>query len=456
MRAAYDIVTFSHLRWDFVFQRPQHLLSRLGTRRRIVFIEEPILDRDAPPHWEKIQAAENVLVCRPHTPIEQGGFNDVQLPYLQVLVDQLIAEENLNRYVIWLYTPLALPLAEHLVPRAVVYDCMDELSAFLHAPKQLLDCEARLLKLADLVFTGGPSLYRAKKNRHPNVFCFPSSVDAAHFSSARHGSTPEAHDQAHLPHPRLGFYGVIDERVDLPLIAYVAKAHPEWQIVMIGPVVKIDPASLPKPPNIHYLGQRKYDELPNYLKGWDVCLLPFARNESTKFISPTKTLEYMAAELPIVSTPITDVAEPYGKIVYLGETPEAFAAACEVALHASERERASRVSGMREILSKTSWDATAESMEKEIETTIRTTRNLEDGMFVPATAAAGCEEGRNSQDRGRRGRPYRSQRRLSSRRGRHPARAKQPRRRLVPVHRRQGFHLRSCRPHHVFERSVRA
>ena len=393
MRAAYDIVTFSHLRWDFVFQRPQHLLTRLANGHRVIFVEEPIPDTSAPPHWEKTQAAPNVLVCRPHTPVDEPGFSDPQISYLRVLLNRLVREEGLSDYVVWFYTPLALPLAEHLMPQAVVYDCMDELSGFLGAPKQLLEYEEKLLKLADLVFTGGPSLYRAKRNRHPNVFCFPSSVDAGHFRRARTGVAQEGEDQAGLPHPRLGFFGVIDERIDLPLIDYVARTHPEWQIVMIGPVVKIDSTSLPAHPNIHYLGQRKYAELPNYLSGWDVCLLPFARNEATRFISPTKTLEYMAAERPIVSTPITDVVEPYGKIVYLGETPEAFAAACEIALHASDKEQWSRISGMREVLSKTSWDATAESMEKQIDAAVRKNKNLEEGMFVPATAQTAATGG---------------------------------------------------------------
>ncbi len=384
MRAAYDIITFSHLRWDFVFQRPQHLLSRLAARHRIIFVEEPILDTGAEPWWEKIEAAPNVLVCRAHTPVQQGGFSDQQMPLLRKLVAELIIEEQVQNYVVWFYTPLALPLAETLAPSAVVYDCMDELSAFLHAPKKLLDYESKLLKLADLVFTGGRSLYRAKRNLHPNVFCFPSSVDADHFRRAR--ATAEAADQAALPHPRLGFFGVIDERIDLQLIDYVARSHPEWQIVMVGPVVKIDPASLPSQPNIHYMGQRKYEQLPDYLCGWDLCLLPFARNDSTKFISPTKTLEYMAAERPIVSTPITDVEEPYGKIVYLGETPEAFAAACDAALHASEQDQALRISGMREVLSKTSWNITAESMEKQIDATVQKNKSLGEGVFVPATA----------------------------------------------------------------------
>ena len=386
MRPTFDIVTFSHLRWDFVLQRPQHLLSRLSKNRRVFFIEEPIYT-SGEPHWEKLSGGGNVTVCRPHTPVPQGGFCDSQMGILKELVAQLIARENLSRYVAWFYTPMALPLSEVIVPQAVVYDCMDELSAFLHAPRQLLDYEAKLLALSDLVFTGGPSLYRAKRNRHPNVYCFPSSVDAEHFQQARNGTAEEPEIQASLPHPRLGFFGVIDERLDLKLIGSLADSHPEWQIAMIGPVVKIDPALLPQRSNIHYFGQRHYSELPSFISGWDLCILPFARNESTRFISPTKTLEYMAAERLIVSTPITDVKEPYGKIVYLGESPEAFTAACEMALHASPDEREMRILGMREVLRKTSWDGTAKAMEEQIEKAIQKNRNLEDGVFVPASAS---------------------------------------------------------------------
>ena len=368
MQLQYSIVAFSHLRWNFVYQRPQHLLSRLAAKRPVFFVEEPEFDPNGPPRWERSKPQPNLVVLRPHTPVKTPGFHADQLPALEPLIADLAAELEERTLVAWLYTPMALPLAQALAPAATVYDCMDELSLFLGAPPELLSREAALLECADVMFTGGPSLFRAKQARHPNVHCFPSSVDAAHFRVARAADdrtrVAEAEDQAGLPHPRLGFYGVIDERLDLNLVDFIARAHPEWQIVLVGPVVKIDPATLPHRENIHYFGQRTYDDLPRYLAGWDVCLLPFARNDATRFISPTKTLEYMAAELPIVSTPITDVAEPYGDIVYLGDTPEQFLAACEAALTSGAEERAGRTAQMRRVLAGTSWDVTVSAMEK--------------------------------------------------------------------------------------------
>ena len=366
MHLPYTIVAFSHLRWNFVYQRPQHLLSRLAKTHPVVFIEEPELDTHGPPRWERSNPHPNVSVYRPRTPVTEPGFHGDQFPLLESLMAELSADLGSSHLMAWLYTPMALPLALTLDPDAAVYDCMDELSLFLGAPPELLAFENQLLEYADLMFTGGPSLFRAKESRHPNVHCFPSSVDAQHFRlrDPAGREVSEAEDQAELPHPRLGFYGVIDERLDLEIVDRLAAAHPEWQIVLVGPVVKIDPARLPRRSNIHYLGQRSYDELPRYLAGWDVCLLPFARNDATKFISPTKTLEYMAAELPIVSTPITDVAQPYGNIVYLGDTPDEFVAACETALASSPEDREGRAEMMRQVLAGTSWDVTVSAMEK--------------------------------------------------------------------------------------------
>jgi glycosyltransferase involved in cell wall biosynthesis len=362
----YDIVVFSHLRWGFVYQRPQHLLSRLALNSQVFFIEEPTYEPGVEPYLECSNPALNVLVFRLHTPIPTPGFHDDHLPLLIPMVQEMLHEEGVKDYVVWLYTPMAVPLAQAFSPLAVVYDSMDELSGFFGAPAELLEHEQTLFGWADLIFTGGPSIYKYKRDRHPNVYCFSSSVDANHFRQALTGIAEPA-DQAPLPHPRLGFFGVIDERFDLPLLDALAQAHPEWQIVIVGPVVKIDQADLPNHPNILYTGQRTYAQLPSYLAGWDVCLLLFALNDATRFISPTKTLEYMAAERPIVSTPITDVVEPYGDIVYIGDTPAAFIAACERALAASPAEREERISGMRRVLSQTSWDATAQEMEELIE-----------------------------------------------------------------------------------------
>lgn len=352
------IIVFCHLRWDFVFQRPQQLLTRLAKYHKIVFIEEPIY-HDGASFLKSYVPAPNVTVYQPHTNVQAPGFHDDQIQVLQPLLADLAPPGD--NPIVWFYTPMALPLLQSLHPSLVVYDCMDELSAFKNAPKQLLQRETALLGIADVVFTGGPSLYEAKKNRHANAHCFSSSVDVEHFSQALDRSS--AHPEfAYIPGPRLGFYGVIDERFDASLIEAAADAHPEWQLVMVGPVVKIDPASLPQRPNIHYLGQKGYDDLPKFLAGWDVCLLPFALNESTKFISPTKVLEYMAAELPAVSTAITDVVQPYGGIVAIANGPQEFVAACEQALAMTPEQRARMVDQMRAVVAQTSWDRTVEQM----------------------------------------------------------------------------------------------
>ncbi len=359
------IVVFSHLRWDFVFQRPQHLLSRLAQHYPILFVEEPEYD-DGVPFMQRSSPAPNVTVCRAHTPIHAIGFHDDQLRLLQPMVAQLAPPGE--QVIAWFYTPMALPLLQSLQPALVVYDCMDELASFKNPPKQLLQRESALLNIADLVFAGGPSLYEAKKHRHPNVHCFPSSVDVVHFQQAldRKRSHPQQHE---IPHPRLGFYGVLDERFDPELVGELADAHPEWQVVLAGPVVKIDEERLPRRANIHYLGQQPYAALPDLLAGWDVCLMPFAINEATRFISPTKVLEYMAAQLPIVSTPIADVANPYGHVVAIASGAREFVAACEAALAQTPAQREHMVEAMKAVVAATSWDNTARHMHELLDST---------------------------------------------------------------------------------------
>jgi len=357
MVAMKALVVFSHLRWNFVYQRPQHLLSRLAQRWPVIFIEEPVPGAGED-RMEQIAAAPGVEVWRPHVRGAAHGFHAEHKAVMQRLVAHAMREHQLKDYWVWFYTPMALPLAEHLSPDGIIYDCMDELSAFKNAPQQLLDQEAELLRISDVVFTGGRSLYNAKRHRHANIHCFPSSVDAMHFRRA----TRDHPKQAHLAHPRLGYCGVIDERIDLALIAGVADARADWEIVMVGPIVKIDPASAPRRANIHYLGQQGYDDLPAFISGWDVCLLPFALNESTRFISPTKTLEYMACGRPSVSTRIRDVVEPYGHVVPIHDDAAGFVQACEAALQRSPQEQAAHAEQLAAIIARTSWDATAAAM----------------------------------------------------------------------------------------------
>jgi UDP-galactopyranose mutase len=355
-----SLVVFSHLRWDFVFQRPQHLMTRLARHFDVYFIEEPIHDPGAA-RMEVTEVAPHLHVCRPRTSSQERGFAAAQLSVLRGLVEQLMLSRDLHAPIVWFYTPLALPLLQAIDASTIVYDCMDELSAFRDAPPELLDFERSLLRVADIVFTGGPSLYRSKQVFHDNVHCFPSSVEREHFGRAADPQL-DHEEQLEIPRPRFGFFGVIDERFDPECIGLLADTHPDWQVVLVGPIVKIDPATLPRRPNIHYMGQRSYQELPGFLAGWDVAMLPFAINDATRYISPTKVLEYMAAEKPVVSTPVTDVVQPYGHVVHIGRHPAAFVTACERALAEGSGARAQRVAKMRAIVNGTSWDATVTKM----------------------------------------------------------------------------------------------
>jgi glycosyltransferase involved in cell wall biosynthesis len=348
-----DVVCLSHLRWDFVFQRPQHLLTRFANHTRVFYVEEPEM-RDGPPSLSVTLRENGVHVVVPRLP--EGLSAEEQATLQKELLDDLLRRYAVRRFVLWYYTPMALAFSRHLEPLAIVYDCMDELSAFAGAPRTLRDREAELLVRADLVLTGGESLYEAKRNLHPNVHAFPSSVDVDHFAGARRISADPS-DQASIPSPRLGFFGVIDERMDLDLVRGVAEARPDWQQVFLGPTCKIDPASFPDLPNVHRLGRKSYDELPAYVGGWDVALLPFARNESTRFISPTKTPEYLAAGRPVVSTSIRDVVRPYGQqgLARIADTVPDFVAAVEAALAEDPRARIARADAF---LSKLSWERT--------------------------------------------------------------------------------------------------
>jgi UDP-galactopyranose mutase len=351
--APLDVLCFSHLRWDFVWQRPQQLLSLCARERRVFFFEEPVLN-GGPPMLEVRDGRGGVRVVTPW--LSEELSDDERLAAQERFVRELIERESIERYVLWYYTPAALPFTRTLQPLASVYDCMDELSAFAGAARELQGLEEELFQRVDLVFTGGRSLYEAKRERHHDVHLFPSSVDTAHFAKAREPQA-DVPEQESLRRPRVGFFGVIDERMDLELLGGLAEARPEWELVLVGPVVKIAPDALPRRTNIHYLGPREYCDLPAYVAGWDVAMLPFARNDATRFISPTKTPEYLAAGKPVVSTSIRDVVDPYGEqgLVRIADDPEAFARACEEAMAEDAEMRQRRVDAF---LTEISWDYT--------------------------------------------------------------------------------------------------
>jgi UDP-galactopyranose mutase len=317
------LLCLSHLRWDFVFQRPQHLMSRFAATHNVHFWEEPVFAPGASPGLDARRVAPNLTVVTPFLPegLDEFAVED----QLRHLITSHVGSDQPQ--ILWYYTPMMLPFSAHLDAGCIVYDCMDELANFRFAPPRLLEVEQQLFDRADLVFTGGYSLYEVKKDRHPSVHPFPSSVDVPHFAKARGKARREGP-------PRLGFFGVIDERFDIGLLAALADARPDWQFEMVGPVVKIDPSELPQRDNIAYSGPKTYDELPSVIAEWDVALMPFAINDATRFISPTKTPEYLAAGKPVVSTPIRDVVRHYGRLesVRIAATPDEFVTGCEASL----------------------------------------------------------------------------------------------------------------------------
>jgi len=350
----YDMIVFCHLRWDFVYQRPQHLISRMSKDLKILLVEEPIAKNENGDAANFTAISKNLHVLQPMVDsIEAIG----------TILQQYVKNKNVATG--WFYSAAFSPLLQSIHFDVVVYDCMDELSLFKGAPQHLIDQEKFLLSNADIVFTGGKSLYESKKQMHSNVYCFPSSVDEDHFSqSLLEEEVPN--DMRRIDSPIVGYFGVIDERIDYDLIRETANLLPKVNFVMIGPFAKVEEHDLPRAENIHYLGMKNYAELPNYLRGFDIAMMPFALNDATKYISPTKTLEYMAAGKPIISTKITDVVSDYSHCVKLVSTATEFATEIETLLE--KNYGLTLQSQYREILDKTSWNATADRMKSIIKT----------------------------------------------------------------------------------------
>lgn len=330
---------------------------------KVHFWEEPVFSDAVDPGLRITERDLGILVLTPILPRSTEGAEALHIE--RELLNDYVQERIPGGVIAWYYTPMALRFSAHWNADITVYDCMDELSAFLGAPNELVNLERELFRRADVVFTGGASLHAAKQRQHANVHLFPSSVDKEHFAAAR-VAQEDPEDQRDIPHPRIGFFGVLDERFDASLIRDLANLHPEWHFVLIGPVAKISDEKLPRASNIHYLGRKEYRELPRYLAGWDVATLPFARNQATRFISPTKTPEYLAAGRRVVSTPIDDVVRPYGELglVEIAADTASFAAAIAGCLDGCDEAWLARAD---KFLAQMSWDKTVEGMLAQIE-----------------------------------------------------------------------------------------
>ena len=403
----FPLIVQSHLRWDFVWQRPQQLLSRMAESAPVLFVEEPLLLDDV--RGERLEITEpapNVFRALPRLPGYLRGDYDRSAATVRALVQQAIDKNGplagrFSNAVQWFYTPMPAPaMLGAFNELGVVYDCMDELAQFRFAPSDLGARERLLLDSADVVFTGGYRLYESKRRYHGNVHFFGCGVDAAHFAAAR---APETVVPADVPTDRgpvFGYYGVIDERLDYALIGRLAAENPDASVVMVGPVVKVDPRDLPQGPNLHWLGQREYDQLPAYVKSFDVCLMPFALNEATEYINPTKTLEYMAAGKPIVSTAVADVVRNFTPVVSVATTPEEFVALARRAAAAPDAELIER--GLQQAAA-ASWTSTVAQMRELIVNAVRESETRVDevattpvwretGAGTSSRAVAGAKE----------------------------------------------------------------
>jgi glycosyltransferase involved in cell wall biosynthesis len=376
----FPIIVHSHLAWDWVWQRPQQFHARLSARHPILFVEGPRpsdLISATTVSLRDVDAYPNIVVLQIEIPASRwsdGAWVDKER---RRVVKSVLAGPLGHRFVNpvqWFYDPMAVTaFAGHMDEQAIVYDCMDELSQFRGAPPELIRRERELLAVADVVFGGGPKLAQAKRRYHSNVYSYGCGVDVDHFGKARHARTKVAADVADLAAPVLGYFGVVDERIDYDLLAQLADHDPNWNVAIVGPCTKVDRATFPERPNLHWLGARDYAQLPSYVKKYDVCLMPFAINEATEFINPTKALEYMASARPIVSTAVEDVVLQFDHVVDIASSRDEFVLACEKAINERDQRQINR--GLK-LARQNSWESIVAQLEKHVHDVLATKRSV--------------------------------------------------------------------------------
>ena len=383
------LVVFSHLRWDSPYRRPREILSRLAARTRVLFVEEPCFHAGHPSAIVRVPDL-NVTVLTPRTPLNAPGFHDDQIPLLSKLVANALAREQMRAYGVWLDTPMALPLLKKLEPTCIVYDCIADLAQLPGAPRQIAQREHALLRMANVVICASPGLWRTRRAQRDDARLIADSVDAAHFACAADGRFAHPAVRA-LARPRLGYAGIIDERVDWDLLRAVAEARPEWEICLVGPIAHADPSALPHAPNLHYFDECTHADLPMHIAGWDVALLPMVRDDAAHFTATATALQYMAAGRPIVSTPIRDVARFGERVIRFGASVPAFIAACEATLTEPAADRARSARGMASIVRTTNWDETVRGVSSILDTAAAEgLTDVAQRMLQPAQSAVGA------------------------------------------------------------------
>ena len=368
------IICLSHLKWErTLFQRPQQLMQQMSHRRKVLYVAvcglREFLAALLRGRIRELYGRHNENLTYLNLP-HLLFFS--RLPLIGPLASWLTASalkalarrRGLGEATLWLYFPRFVESLKHFPHRQLVYDCMDFFEGFSSTDAGIRDDEQRLLRQADLVFTGGKSLQRAREGVNPRTYCFPSGVEFEHFHQAAQTATAIPEDIQRLPRPILGYFGAVDERIDFALLASVCRQRPQWSVVLLGPRIMQQP--LPESlPNFHYLGKKDYGQLPHYLKAFDVCLMPFVISELTQRISPTKTPEYLAGGKPVVSTAIPDVVADYSDLVRIAQTPEEFIAMTEEALSASGSDTGAELQQQFQEKAKAkSWSWIADEMER--------------------------------------------------------------------------------------------
>lgn len=376
----YPIIVHCHLCWDWVWQRPQQFISRLSQRHKILFVETIGPDATLAAPLARFRIAENfpnVTLLRLQFPAWRWGDANYVDSERRRLVQEFLAGPVAGQFeqpVQWFYDPMALrSFSGHMGEILTVYDCMDELSKFATAPPEIVERERELLAQAEVVFTGGRKLFESKSRFHDNCHFYGCGVDGKHFGQALDENALIHPDIKNIKRPVLGYFGVVDERMDYRLLAKLADANPNWSVAMVGPVLKVDEKTMPRRPNLHWLGQRAYSDLPAFCKAFDVCLMPFALNEATEFINPTKALEYMATGRPIVSTAVPDVVRNFGSVIKIAEDSNDFISICKQVLKQRDEDA---ISAGLALARDNSWDSIVSRLENHVDEALRKAQKL--------------------------------------------------------------------------------